>query len=255
MDESNSISKSCTGCHDVKALDEFNKKATGKFGRQPLCRICQKQSAAFKRLADPERARARSRDWYASNKLTYLISLREQRRVNSADICSARRLKYRESSAVRDSIYRWRSLNPEKFRASVAKYAAEHRKESSERARRWRIANPMRTAENARSWISRNPERHKQIARASSACRRARKKGAAGSITRANISKLLRLQKSRCACCSAAVGRGYHVDHVMPLALGGSNEFLNLQILCARCNMRKNAKHPVKFMQEMGFLI
>lgn len=37
---------------------------------------------------------------------------------------------------------------------------------------------------------------------------------------------------------------GYHVDHIMPLALGGRHELANLQHLKACLNLQKNATHP-----------
>lgn len=37
---------------------------------------------------------------------------------------------------------------------------------------------------------------------------------------------------------------GYHVDHIMPIALGGRHELTNLQWLEASLNLQKSAKHP-----------
>lgn len=60
----------------------------------------------------------------------------------------------------------------------------------------------------------------------------------------------------RCACCRRNLGEsGYHIDHVVPLALGGMHDDSNLQLLCPSCNMSKHAKHPIDFMQSRGFLL
>jgi len=40
---------------------------------------------------------------------------------------------------------------------------------------------------------------------------------------------------------------GYHVDHVTPLVLDGSNGPENFVIACAACNLCKGAKHPMDF--------
>jgi 5-methylcytosine-specific restriction endonuclease McrA len=70
---------------------------------------------------------------------------------------------------------------------------------------------------------------------------------------------LLAAQKSRCMNCLKkfpAKGHGrFHVDHIMPLALGGSNAPSNIQLLCAPCNLRKSAKHPLAFARQCGRLL
>ena len=33
-----------------------------------------------------------------------------------------------------------------------------------------------------------------------------------------------------------------HVDHIIPLARGGTNDLVNLQLLCSKCNLKKGAK-------------
>ncbi len=37
------------------------------------------------------------------------------------------------------------------------------------------------------------------------------------------------------------------VDHIIPLAQGGTNEFSNFQTLCAKCNREKSAKLDPRF--------
>jgi len=46
--------------------------------------------------------------------------------------------------------------------------------------------------------------------------------------------------KMRCKHCTAEKGP-FHIDHVIPLAKGGIECVTNLQILCAKCNLKKNA--------------
>jgi hypothetical protein len=97
--------------------------------------------------------------------------------------------------------------------------------------RKYRRANP----EKAREW--------------------AQKRRHIGRLPRGTVAKLLKLQRWRCACCAVDIRRGYHVDHVMPLARGGRHEPDNLQLLCGPCNVRKSAKDPIAFMQSRGFLL
>jgi 5-methylcytosine-specific restriction endonuclease McrA len=85
--------------------------------------------------------------------------------------------------------------------------------------------------------------------------RRAREKGAAGNHTANDILFLLEKQRYKCANCSKSVRKMRHVDHIMPLAKGGSNDRKNLQILCPPCNLSKRAKHPIDWARENGRLL
>jgi len=45
----------------------------------------------------------------------------------------------------------------------------------------------------------------------------------------------------RCGACRCAM-RDYHVDHVIPISRGGSDNPENLQLLCPPCNLSKGSK-------------
>lgn len=74
------------------------------------------------------------------------------------------------------------------------------------------------------------------------ALRLARKKGAEGEYSIYDIIVLRLLQADRCAYCETYIPDCYEIDHIHPLARGGSNWPSNLQLLCKPCNMRKWAK-------------
>jgi hypothetical protein len=50
--------------------------------------------------------------------------------------------------------------------------------------------------------------------------------------------------RKRCRACGATPGRGVslHIDHVVPVKLGGGNTLANLQVLCSTCNLGKGAR-------------
>lgn len=58
-------------------------------------------------------------------------------------------------------------------------------------------------------------------------------------------------QRGRCYWCGERVSKSYHVDHVIPLAKGGSNGPENLVIACPECNRRKCAKMPHEFSDRL----
>jgi 5-methylcytosine-specific restriction endonuclease McrA len=126
--------------------------------------------------------------------------------------------------------------NPEKGRAVVAAYRKAHPDRVRATMAAWQKAHPAGVA-------------------AHNAKRRARIRDVEGKYTAAEVKQLLARQKCLCAACKTSIESGYHRDHVVPLALGGSNFIRNIQLLCPTCNRKKHDKHPIKFMQEMGYLI
>lgn len=83
----------------------------------------------------------------------------------------------------------------------------------------------------------------------------AKKRNAKGSHTREDIVALYVFQKGKCVVCKVSLSNSYHVDHITPLSLNGSNDKGNLQLLCPSCNMSKSNKDPILFMQSRGFLL
>ncbi len=161
----------------------------------------------------------------------------------------------------------WKLANPEKRKAisdrSAIKRLELHRAES----RAYTARNPEKSRERSRAWIERNPELRKKIAREYAAAhpekckeqwhnRRARIKGGGGKHTPKDIQELFAKQRGKCAnrLCGVVLGKWYAIDHVMPLALGGTNDPANLQLLCRKCNSQKNAKHPDQWARETGVL-
>lgn len=69
------------------------------------------------------------------------------------------------------------------------------------------------------------------------------------------VNRLMVQQRGKCAVCHADILANFHVDHILPLALGGTHDEKNLQLLCPSCNLKKHAKHPVEFMQQQGKLL
>jgi hypothetical protein len=100
-------------------------------------------------------------------------------------------------------------------------------------------------------WKRRNPERNAATERN----RRAKKAAAGGVHAAEQIAALLVKQKWKCAICTASLRGERHADHITPLALGGSNDITNIQMLCPPCNARKWKRDPIAFMQSCGFLL
>lgn len=153
----------------------------------------------------------------------------------------------------------WREKNREKVRASQAAYEHSNREKVSAAKRKWRLENPDAMQAARKSWEARNPDK-KQVYREN---RRAAEKNVGGKIPSDVIRRLMVSQAGKCVVCRCEFQRdsssawylsNYELDHIMPLSLGGTNEEVNLQILCRPCNRRKAARHPEEFMRAEGLL-
>lgn len=133
-------------------------------------------------------------------------------------------------------------------RASVLKWQKDHPQKANEKNRKWQAANPDKKKEYAKK----SRENNKEALRIAVRNRRAKQRGL---LSKGLIGRLLRMQRGKCACCGKPLGTEYHIDHIIPLALGGENTDCNIQLLRAECNLQKGAKHPVDFMQQRGFLL
>lgn len=129
--------------------------------------------------------------------------------------------------------------NREKLNASSAAYGSA-----------WYAANKNKVMAGLTARRKNNPEAYRLY----NQNRRARANG--GKLSHDIAERLFKLQRGKCACgCKQPLGDDFHRDHIMPIALDGSNTDDNIQLLRAICNMQKSAKHPVDFMQQRGFLL
>jgi 5-methylcytosine-specific restriction enzyme A len=67
---------------------------------------------------------------------------------------------------------------------------------------------------------------------------------------RISIPKAVReyvLQRDNYQCRSCGATAALSIDHIIPLASGGSNDMSNLQTLCSRCNSRKQDHFDPRF--------
>ena len=54
-------------------------------------------------------------------------------------------------------------------------------------------------------------------------------------------------QRGLCMYCRASVKVASHIDHMLPVNQGGSNDLENLQVLCPGCNLRKSDRSDAQF--------
>lgn len=197
------------------------------------CKACSKVANAKWKSANKDKIKITNAAYALAN--SDAIRAYQQKNKEKVNLASA---KYRAKNVdkCRAAVAKSTRANPEKRRASIAA---------------WMLKNKARKAATNAAWQAANPGRHNIVEQN----RRAQKKMAGGKLTRDLSTKLFKLQRGKCPCCKKPLGNDFHLDHKMPLALGGANTDDNMQLLRATCNLQKSKKHPVDFMQQRGFLL
>lgn len=197
-----------------------------------------RQKAADARAADPEAHRAAFHEYYwrdpeaarARGRLDYEKN-REARRA------SASRWKRRNRRHCLSYMRGWHARNAPQQRAYFVQYRKLNAQAIREQAARHRSLHMPEYAAYERN-------------------RRARLRNADGSHDIEDVIAILAAQRHRCAYCRNVITLAIcHVDHIIPLFLGGSNARSNLQCTCKGCNLKKNKKHPLDFARQIGLLL
>lgn len=171
---------------------------------------------------------------------------------------------FSNNSAKRDGIdTRCKACRRSYSAAWHAARSADIRERTAARRAAYRVANKdgiaARNAANKGSKAAYDAARHAanpEANRIKWQNRRARKRESGGTLSKGLAERLFQLQRGKCACgCKQPLGDNYHRDHIIPLALGGTNTDDNMQLLTATCNLSKGAKHPIDFMQSRGYLL
>lgn len=268
--------KTCTKCGLTRLVSSFwPEYGHGLNKWMARCKDCHRTMNRVSRSRNVDKDRERRRAWREKNKESVNRKDRERKRE-----------RWHYDKEYKDRVQQrrreWNARNPENQRAydkaklekirndperkeKKRKYHNEWREKNretvTENNRRYVEKNRDKVNQRNREWHKRNPE----YARQKSAQRRAMKKETMVGEVPTRIDILVR-QGGMCANCKSKeeeiaphIMKGHlvrwHVDHIMPLALGGTHTADNVQVLCARCNYDKGSKHPIDFAHEQGRLL
>jgi hypothetical protein len=224
MDES--TSKACGKCGEVKRLGEFYKSKRRADGYRWDCKEC---------------AKGQRRGYAKAN-------------------------RDRESSYTRH----YRARDPEKHAAYMKAWRADNAELVKATSERWNDENREHLAEMKRQWYEANRDRILERIRTDEAVREARRDAARQSRERTRDARAERQRRrrvdklglrvedvdiealwtGRCGLCEGELDPGLRhpdplsksLDHIIPLALGGTHEASNLQWAHLVCNVRKGAR-------------
>lgn len=156
---------------------------------------------------------------------------------------AAKRRKWRNENKDQERRTRqvWAKKNPEKMKAATSRYKKSHPGATQASCRKWYNKNvdgqrkrslEYRNSriESAREKSRKYNKENREVVAAIARTRRARKMNNGGKHTAADIAAIFRAQRGKCGYCRDPLDKTRHVDHIMPLALGGSNDRTNLQL-------------------------
>jgi hypothetical protein len=233
---------------------------------------------ATHKVISRKEAKGKGLKYYRTGKLCKRGHL-DQRRVatcmcRACEVVIQREWKGNNKEWVRKRDLAQRDKDRDKVRAQERARYAQNPQKHIEKSQRYYWKNPelaraksnrwyhvsytkpevrQRAQDRTRQWAKDNPEKARANAQVSKARRRGI--GAEGLHTGDDIKRIMKDQKGRCAYCRKKVGKEYHIDHIIPLAKGGTNFARNIQITCAKCNMEKHARDPIDHARKIGMLL
>lgn len=200
--------KTCTKCGESKPLEDFKPDKRIKCGRTARCREC---------------ISAYHREWSARNRDKIRASYQKHR---------VKRLATEKAR---------RDADPEKAREKSTRNRRLHGHKWAEAKRRWREQNLEKAKAQVRAWQKAHPERMRELSRKVTAKRRARKM----SLPYEDVDPRVVFERDAgvCGICGKEVqSDDWHLDHIIPLAAGGSHLYGNVQVSHPLCNLRKGAR-------------
>jgi 5-methylcytosine-specific restriction endonuclease McrA len=229
--------KVCSKCQATKLLSEFSAhrgSKSAKSGFRSTCKSCDVEYNRTYRAKNRELVNATKRAWAEKNK---------DKKCQSDKIY---REKNRDRLVLKSK--KWYEDNKDAANAKAKIYRLENKEKKALADKRWSAANRDKTRAASKRWRERNPEKAKLVrlnneakhpfrARLKQQKRRERiKENGLFLVTQQDAQRLL---SGGCFYCG---GSSAHIDHVVPVARGGSHSIGNLVGACQKCNQSKGSK-------------
>lgn len=216
MTESAALTKPCTKCGEVKALEEFNRRADSKDGHRSTCKSCES---------------AHNREKYAANRDRIVAKVYERRqRLTSQRRCRDCTAPLAAGVSLCDDCLG-------AYRARKRQWSLDNSERVSEYGRAYTAAHADRIRERDRQYRASNQDKM----RAKEGRRRARKLDAfVEDVSRAVVWER---DAGICYLCSLpADPDDWHLEHVQPLDAGGEHSYFNTAVSHPACNLSKGTK-------------
>lgn len=258
------LTKICTKCNCEKELElfTFSKKLNKYLTR------CRKCTTIYKK------------EHYQKNKVEILEGMKAYRNDNKELMIKRKHEFYiRNKTTISEKAKVWRHNNKEKKAEIDKKYREANKDKLKVQAKAWKNANKDFVSKKAKEYNILNKDRRRElnkiyqntekgrIAKITSDNKRRflKKQLSDNTIPLSNghyptskvLLEMLKQQNHKCVYCECKIShklKNIHLDHIVPISAGGTHSILNVQWLCASCNLSKGAKHPIDFAKEINVI-
>ncbi len=196
---------------------------------------------------DKEKERLYGEKYRAENVQKEKIRHKKYHEKNKEKIkIKATRYRKENREKCRELGRRYRKNNPEKEKARHVKYYLENKEKIKMYHKKRYKENTEQIRKRNKIWQIKHPEKTREYNH---------KKRTRGIIEKGIMSRIVNenILKYGCITCENINGKkedghcehcenGFHIDHIVPISKGGSNDYNNLQILCAHCNYSKHTE-------------
>lgn len=194
---------------------------------------------------------------------------RQQRRKANSDECKAQdKIRYQKDREKRlRQVAKYRQEHLEVIKQHKKSYRERNKEKLSQQHKKYYEANKEHLREQAKKYYEANKgslkeqkSKYLQTAKGRLAIKngrsayKARKYGTSdSSISLEALAHLEQVQNSTCFYCKTPIVSSEpttHLDHFIPLSLGGTHSISNVVWSCATCNLKKNNNLPTKEQQH-----
>lgn len=223
--------KICSKCKILKSKSEFFKDAAHKDGLRSSCKECSAKLSRDLYRRNGDKYRVRRKEYYQEN-IDKEIEYARQYRKNNPEKVRDSTKKYIENhpDAVKESRKRSNERRRGQRHEYHSKYYLEHKEYFAEKTKRWKKDNP--------GYFLAYRRKNREHSREKVNNRRARIRGVL--VENVSRDKVYERDGGRCHLCRKKVSRQrWHLDHIVPLALGGEHSYKNVAVACPECNYKK----------------
>jgi len=250
------VEKTCRTCKQVLPTSLFHRNRRSPDGLNCECKTCrsiygrayreQNREAVLARKRDyrtknNEKVKAGQRSHYVRNREAIREKRRRMRVEKKEQISAWRRARYlKHREAILEQCRGSRNRRLDKVRAYNRSYYLLHRKECREQSRKYYIKNSDKVKARVATYRLANYDKARATSDRVQARRRARMTG--GTFENIDRNLVFKRDGGRCHLCGKRVEKAWHLDHIIPIALGGAHEYRNVAVACVHCNLSKNRK-------------